>query len=157
MKQIKLKKGKNIVKKLHTIDKTGTGIIKYRTGHNMIRLSYVIILVILLVNCKYSPTFAEREFNLDSPFEEIITYEIDRAFSKVEFILDGYFDGVGMLLLFWKPYPEPEERELYTDGITLDGIIVHRFQQTWYSDEVLVKFIPYKFGEWNLTIKFRVF
>jgi len=129
-------------------------LVKYNQEIGKNKIFYIIFLFILL-SCNSTPVFVENTYNLDLSFENIIEYKIDGAFKKAEFILEGYSDGKGMLLLFCPPYPD--DRENYKDGIIITGNIDYKFEQTWYMNEVMVKYIPYEPSTGKLSIKFRVF
>ena len=105
-------------------------------------------------------TFVTREYNLNNPFQDIITSESGiwgGVYGKAEFILEGYFSGYGALfLLDRKPeVVDSGEWDRYGLKYSIQGNFKERFVFMWYVDFVGVVFIPTVPGEGNLRLRFR--
>jgi len=127
---------------------------------NMLYASIPIML--FFAACTFTPSFTEREFDLSAPFEYEMVYKTTRATDRAEFIIEGYLDGSGILLLphdyrlFLHRISATGVEGHFTGGVIIKGNISFEYTATWYSDEAPISFTPLEPSTGWLRVRFRL-
>jgi len=119
-------------------------------------------IMLFFAACTFTPSFTEREFDLSAPFEYEMIYEATRVTTRAEFIIEGYLDGSGILLLpeyhvsFLHHTPSTGIKEHFVGGVIVQGTISFEYTATWYSDEAPISFTPLEPSTGWLRVRFRL-